>query len=68
MDPRERYLMIGAGVVSTIVTLGFCFAYAASMFLESKPDPDLKGALTLAFGSVIGFWTGPLLTRKGNPS
>jgi hypothetical protein len=68
MDERDRLMLIGAGLISTIVTVAFCAACVAPYLFEVKTGnreliSNMFSGLMTAFGGVVGFWTGPVINR-----
>jgi glycerol uptake facilitator-like aquaporin len=69
MDERERVTLIGATVVSFVVTAAFgAVCFAVYFFEIPSGQKDLAnvlfGFLGGAFGAVVGFWTGPVMNRS----
>lgn len=63
IDWRDRISIIGAVIISVIVTGGFMIVCVAVFFLEIRPSMQqlaniLFGGLLTAFVGVVQYWTG----------
>lgn len=63
IDWRDRISILGAVIISVIVTLGFMVVCTAVFFLEIRASMQqlaniLFGGLLTAFVGVVQYWTG----------